>query len=215
MNPDLQRDLMSALERPHRLGTIGGNLEDQLAHCASFSSVLGQVVQADKSDFGANGIDLGTGGGLPGIALAALHPKMAWTLVDMRAARADEVERTILGLRYQDRVEVIAAEAQHVGHQPKYREQFDIAVARAFGPPSVTAECAAGVLVVGGVFIVSEPPHRGGDVDRWNEAGLTTLGFGKPVPKTADGQHFMTMTKVAPTPDNFPRLPPRSTRGWS
>ena len=42
MNPDLQRDLLAALERPHRLGTIGGDLVEQLAHCASFSAVLGQ-----------------------------------------------------------------------------------------------------------------------------------------------------------------------------
>jgi len=43
MTPELQDRLLTALERPHRLGMIGGELWDQLAHCASFSRVLGQV----------------------------------------------------------------------------------------------------------------------------------------------------------------------------
>jgi len=163
MKPELQRDLMAALERPHRLGTIGGDLEEQLAHCASFSSVLEQV----RPPATHRGIDLGTGGGLPGVALAALHPDMQWTLVDMRSARADEVERTILRLNLDDRVEVVATEAQRLGQHDQHREQYDVAAARAFGPSSITAECAAGVVRVGGVFLVSEPPTRS-DEERWD-----------------------------------------------
>ena len=216
MNHDLQSDLMVALERSHRLGTIGGDLKEQLAHCASFSSLLAQL-QAEAPDRAqTSGVDLGTGGGLPGLAIAASRPDMAWVLVEMRVARATEVERTALRLGIDDRCEVVASEAQNVGHDPRYREHFDIAVARAFGPPSVTAECATGVVAVGGVFVVSEPPA---DVtpdvaDRWDVEGLHALGFGSPRLVDHDGARFAVMIKERGAPERIPRRPARSNRGW-
>ena len=211
MNPDLQRDLLAALERPHRLGTIGGDLEEQLAHCASFSSVLTEIAERRTI---LRCCDLGTGGGLPGVVLAALWPDTQWTLVDMRTARADEVERTILRLGLQHRVDVQGIEAQYLGHDDVYRESFDVVVARAFGPSSLTAECAAGLVRVGGVFIVSEPPVDGGEEARWDSSGLQSLGFGAARSVERDATRFAVFEKIAMTPPKAPRLPPRPRRGW-
>jgi len=215
MTPELWSDLLAALERPHRMGTIGGDLEEQLAHCASFSSVLRQVVGSSVPE---RGIDLGTGGGLPGVALAGMWPTMQWTLVDVRAARIAEVERTVLRLGYDDRVTTVAAEAQQLGHDPAYREQFGCAVARAFGPSSTTAECAAGMVAVGGVFVVSEPPED--SPDRWNEQSLRAMGFAPPEmvaersSAAPQSSMFAVFEKISPTPERIPRLPARSNRGW-
>ena len=93
----------------------------------------------------------------------------------MRTARADEVERTILRLGLQHRVDVQGIEAQYLGHDDVYRESFDVVVARAFGPSSLTAECAAGLVRVGGVFIVSEPP-----VDAWRRSPVGFVGRAEP-----------------------------------
>ncbi len=212
MTPDLHRDLLAALERPYRLGTIGGDLEEQLAHCASFSSVLTEVLAGRIPQ---RGCDLGTGGGLPGVALAALWPMMRWTLVDMRTARADEVERVVLRLGLHERTEVQGLEAQYLGHDPEYRESFDVVVARAFGPSSLTAECAAGLVSTGGVLIVSEPPSvLEEDEGRWSATSLTALGFSSATFSEVGGTRFVVFDKIAPTPENVPRLPPRANRGW-
>lgn len=216
MNPELRRDLLAALERPHRLGTIGGDLEEQLAHCASFSSVLADLMGERVP---SRGCDLGTGGGLPGVVLAALWPQMAWTLVDMRTARADEVERVVLRLGLHDRTEVVGQEAQYVGHDASYRESFDIVVARAFGPSSMTAECGAGLVKVGGVLVVSEPPAAGSgtkepDTERWDVDGLGRLGFSSAQLVTVTNNRFAAFEKTSPAPASIPRLPPRSNRGW-
>ncbi|KAG1649058.1 Sporulation initiation inhibitor protein Soj [Nymphon striatum] len=83
MTPELKSILLEALERPHRLGMIGGDLEEQLAHCASFSSVLAQVVhgvETLRSVDGLRGVDLGTGGGLPGVAV---RPHVAKVNLDL------------------------------------------------------------------------------------------------------------------------------------
>ncbi len=214
MNPELRRDLLAALERPHRLGTIGGDLEEQLAHCASFSAILGELT--DRGAVLEAGVDLGTGGGLPGVALAAEWTTMRWLLIDMRTARADEVERTILRLGLDDRVDVRGVEAQRVGHEAAHRERFDVAVARAFGPPSITAECASALVSVGGHLIVSEPPADDSTADRgrWDIAGLSALGFGSPEVIERDGTRFVVLGKTSPSPANIPRLPPRSNRSW-
>lgn len=211
MNPELRRDLMAALERPHRLGTIGGDLEEQLAHCASFSSVLAEVL-GERSP--TRGCDLGTGGGLPGVALAALWPDMHWTLVDMRTARADEVERVVLRLGLHERTDVVGQQAQYLGHDDSYREGFDVVVARAFGPSSITAECAAGLTMVGGIFVVSEPPAAADDPERWDSEGVMALGFSDVRYLQAEDSRFAVFEKLASTPASIPRLPPRANRGW-
>jgi hypothetical protein len=54
-------------------------------------------------------------------------------------------------------------------------------VARSFAAPPVLAECAAPLLVRGGVVVVSEPPAdegaEGPRPDRWPASGLATLGM--------------------------------------
>ena len=207
MNPDLQRRLIAALERPHRLGTIGGDLEEQLAHCASFSAVLGQFRPSDGEGLC---VDLGTGGGLPGVVLAALWPQSRWVLTEMRTARATEVERVVARLGMADRVEVYAGPAQQLSVEAG--SAFDVVVARSFGPPSVTAECGAPLLTIGGILLVSEPPTSG--ELRWPTEALATLGLGAAQLRQQQGLHFAAMVKLRPTSAAYPRQPARGDRGW-
>lgn len=208
MRPSLQR-LREVLERPHGLGMIGGELDDQLAHCVSFSLVIAQFFGADAPSLA---IDLGTGGGLPGLALACEWPQTDWTLVDIRAGRTAEVERAVLSLRLRDRVSVLSVHAQELGHELEFREQADLVVARAFGSVDLTAECAAGLLRVGGVLVASEPPTQ--DVERWPVAGLDACGFEAPSYHDVGGHHFVSIVKSSRLSMDLPRLPPRSDRGW-
>ena len=48
--------------------------------------------------------------------------------------------------------------AEELARRTDLRGSFDLVVARAFGPPATTAECAVGFLSVGGRLAVSEPP---------------------------------------------------------
>ena len=208
MNPELQDRLFAALERPHRLGMIGGELEDQLAHCASFSRVLGQVVDAAPQE---HAVDLGTGGGLPGVALAASFPQLMWTLVEIRTSRATEVERALARGEIPNAA-VRTEPAQELGHDPAYRERSAVAVARSFGPSSMTAECAAGLLRVGGVLVVSEPPRD--DEDRWPTKALELLGLSAPMFVEDDGHRFAVLTKEAELREHLPRRRSKPLQRW-
>jgi 16S rRNA (guanine527-N7)-methyltransferase len=99
--------------------------------------------------------------------------------------------------------EVVVARAEEAARWPEFDDQFDLVTARSFGPPAVTAECAARFLKVGGVLIVSEPPTEGTE-ERWNPEGLTSLGF-VDRGRTRFGAAFEVLVKVKPTPQEFPR----------
>jgi 16S rRNA (guanine527-N7)-methyltransferase len=76
-------------------------------------------------------------------------------------------------------------------------------VARSFGPPAVTAECAAPLLVVGGLAVVSEPPDSTGE--RWESLARTDLGLVLRSVASGPEATFAVLEKVEPTPERFPR----------
>lgn len=212
MNPELRDRLTTALERPHRLGMIGGELDAQLAHCASCARVLAGVVGDRLAGSAWSAVDLGTGGGIPGVALATIFPDAHWTLVEIRTSRATEVERALLVAGTS--AEVLTEPAQELGHDAGHRERYNIVVARSFGPPSMTAECAAGLLEVGGALIVSEPPDGVAPTERWPNHALDALGLG-PAKMHHDEHHgFAVIMKHAALDNTLPRRSAKSLRRW-
>lgn len=208
MTPDVEEQLLAALERPHRLGMIGGELVEQLSYCSRFSTALAQLQEPSSSFYGA---DLGTGGGLPGLVLALEFPASTWTLIEMREGRAAEVDRAIHRLELTDRVHVVAEAAQRVAHT-ELREAHDIVVARSFGPPSLTTECATGLLKLGGNLIVAEPPATSST--RWPVDGLQATGFNEVELHEYVSGRVAVLSKSTPASADVPRLPPRKNRGW-
>jgi 16S rRNA (guanine527-N7)-methyltransferase len=103
-------------------------------------------------------LDLGSGGGLPGLVVALQWPVARLVLLEANERRAGFLERAVITCHLGDRVTVVQDRAEIAGHDPTYRGAFDGVVVRSFGPPAVVAECAAPFLEVGGWMIVSEPP---------------------------------------------------------
>jgi 16S rRNA (guanine527-N7)-methyltransferase len=106
-------------------------------------------------------VDLGSGGGVPGLVIARARPDLRLVLVDRRAARADHVMRLVRRLGLQDQVEVLVADARHL----HLDAPADAVVARGFGAPMTTLTAAVRLVRPGGVIVVSEPPDEPGD--RW------------------------------------------------
>ena len=120
-------------------------------------------------------VDLGSGGGLPGLVIAARRPDVQLTLVERRATRADLLRRAVAVLDLGGRVTVRTADARSLAVSGP---QFDTVTARSFGPPLLVARVAAPLCVSGGEAIVSEPPPSAAEVsDRWPTAELAALGW--------------------------------------
>lgn len=189
------------LDESRRRGFLGpGDPAGHRHHAAAFGAAL--------SSPPSRVLDLGAGGGLPGLVLAAeVWTEARWTFLDAQARRVEFLQEAVDRLAIADRVEVIGERAELVGREPDHRGGYDAVVARSFGSPGITAECAAPLLRVGGHLVVSEPP----DVDvstRWLEEPLGTLGFGparRVEVSVGTEVHLAVLELVAPVPDRFPR----------
>ena len=94
-------------------------------------------------------LDLGSGGGVPGIVLAIARPDVSWTLVDSVRKKADALRSFVSALGLPN-VAVVAERAELLGRDPSHRERHDLLTARACAPLPVLAEYALPLLLVGG-----------------------------------------------------------------
>lgn len=150
-------------------------------------------------------LDLGSGGGVPGLVLAAGSPGLKMVLLDARGRRCRFLRRAVEGLGLSGRVSVVESRAESAARLADLREAMDAVVARSFGPPAVTAESATGFLRLGGRLVVSEPPEEeAGGVTRWSEEGLDALGLGPPVVCARPDASFVWFEKRR-SDDRWPR----------
>lgn len=160
-----------ALAEARALGFLGpGPLAAHEASAQAFLEVLGRVAP-DAIRF----VDLGSGGGVPGLLLAAALPATTWTLVDIHRRRTSFLARTVARAPWTGRVLVLRGAAEVVAHDSAHRETADVVVSRSFGPPAATAECAVGFLRPEGRLLVAEPPTVA--PARWPAEGLQELGL--------------------------------------
>ncbi len=160
-------------------------------------------------------LELGSGGGLPGLVLAVENRDLCLVLLDSTQRSADFLRWAVEELGLSSRVEVVNARAEEFGHEERYRGRFAAVVARSFGPPAVTAECAAPFLQVGGRLIVSEPPGKDSrtsgtpslqNATRWPVEGCQKLGLAPEV-GVRHKFGFAVLRQVSQCPDRYPRRP--------
>lgn len=146
-------------------------------------------------------LDLGIGGGLPGLVMAACWPGTRWVFVDRRPRSEAFVSWAIGLLGIGARTVFRRGDAAELAREPDLAGSFDLVVARAFGPPALTAECATGFLTLGGRLAVSEP--TAGDPARWPAEALARLGLA--VRRTGAAPRYTELLKSAPHEPRFPR----------
>lgn len=195
--------LVALLEESRRRGFLGpGPVEDHLDHARAFAVAAGRAP--------GRAVDLGAGGGLPGLVLAAIEwPSTRWVFLDAQLRRTTFLQEAVEELGLADRVEVVTARAEEFGRLPERRSAHDLVVSRSFGPPAVTVECAAPLLAVGGVLVVSEPPS-GDAASRWPTDGLAMCGAGPVatvVVEAAAGRtaHLVRIDQVERCDERYPR----------
>ncbi len=99
------------------------------AHVLHSLSLLFSV----KIPAGVQLLDLGTGGGLPGLPLAIVRPDIHVVLLDSVAKKVRAVESIARSLR-QPNAEALCARAEEISGRPAYSHRFDIVVARGVAP---------------------------------------------------------------------------------
>lgn len=160
-------ELIETLRQAQRFGFLGARPVEQAAeHALAFVDALGAL------PVGSRLIDLGSGGGLPGLVLAEVYPHCTIVLVDRRQKRSDFLKRAVARLALAH-VEVRGTDVARVVEavEDAREASFDVVTGRGFGPPEATLRIASRLLAAGGVIVISEPPAG----DRWDPALLDEL----------------------------------------
>lgn len=156
---------------------------------------------------GAKLMDVGCGGGFPTLPIAIGRKDVSITALDSTAKKLDFVNRASneLGLN----VVTLAARAEDVGKNPKYRQSFDAVSARAVSRLNLLSELCLPLVKKGGVFISMK--GSSGE-EELNEAkkGITLLGgeIQQTDKFTMSGmqRYIFVIKKKDLTPEKYPRM---------
>jgi len=188
--------LLTVLERARTVGFLGpGPLRVHLDHARAY----GRHLPAGPIRL----IDLGSGGGLPGIPLLADRTDITGVLLDAAQKRISFLVWALTELALTKRVSTITGRAEEWAHDADHRSRYDAVVCRGFGPPATTVECSAGYLALGGRLLISEPP--GGRP--WPAGPLMKLGLRH----LTISDEIAVFEKVADVSDEYPRSSKRMT----
>jgi 16S rRNA (guanine527-N7)-methyltransferase len=138
-------------------------------------------------------VDVGSGGGAPGIPLADALPEREVTLLEATRRKCDFLERWTADL---PNVRVVCGRAEE---QPL--DAWGVAVAKALAPPPVAAEWCLPLVAPGGAVVLYVGPTAQADrVAQVAELLAAELEPGSPA-------GLLVLRKLAPTPPGFPRRP--------
>lgn len=164
MRGETAPELVAVLEDAQRLGFLGPRpIPEVVEHARGFVRAI-----EHRASIGSV-LDLGSGGGVPGLVIAHDLSATHVTLLDRRTKRTDALERYVRRLGWQARVSVVCEDVGTFGPNAL----FDAVVARGFGPPAFTLSSAARLVQPGGAIVISEPPAG----HRWDDELLERLGL--------------------------------------
>ncbi|MGI9539403.1 MAG: 16S rRNA (guanine(527)-N(7))-methyltransferase RsmG [Miltoncostaeaceae bacterium] len=194
------------LAQPHNLTSIGTLSEAIDRHLADSLSVLTLPEIADTPDF----LDLGSGGGFPGLPLAAARPGVAVTLVESSRKKAEWLERA--SARFPN-VRVVPERSETLAlHE---RERSSTVGVRAVASPPAALELAAPLVRPSGTAVLWRGRRDAADIAAGDRAA-EALGFDSAIvsdvaPFPAAQRHFLIYRKTDPTDPSYPRRPGRAT----
>jgi 16S rRNA (guanine527-N7)-methyltransferase len=227
----LLRDWNAAIN----LTAIRGPAEVARRHVCDSLSVVPRLTELLAP--GAALLDIGSGGGYPGLPLAAALPLARTGLLDsvgkkarflavaaaaVRSALADDADglRSAAAETAVPDIEAIAERAEDLAEEPEHRGTWDVVTARAVGSLAEVIELAMPLLRQGGLAVAwKREEERHGLLAELRDAGsiIRATGGGRPEVLSAEagflpGHRLVIVPKERPTPASYPR-PAGSRRG--
>jgi 16S rRNA (guanine527-N7)-methyltransferase len=154
-------------------------------------------------------IDVGSGPGFPGIPLKVLLPELKVTLVDSVRKKTDFCQHIIDVLNLEG-IDVKRERAERLANDPRYREKYDWAVARAVAHLSELSEYLIPFVRLGGRMLAMKGESGPAEAHEASEAikllgGELSRVRHLTLPGVAENRYLVVVEKKASTPDRFPR----------
>ncbi|MBR6501289.1 MAG: 16S rRNA (guanine(527)-N(7))-methyltransferase RsmG [Firmicutes bacterium] len=152
-------------------------------------------------------IDVGTGGGFPGIPLAILFPDKQFTLMDSLGKRIKIIDQLAkeIGIR---NVELVHARAEDLAKKKEYREQYDVCVSRAVANLATLSEYCIPFVKIGGYFAPYKTAAAEEEIAEGKKALFILGGHLESVSEFSDAEldhTILWIKKVKMTPVKYPR----------
>jgi len=154
-------------------------------------------------------IDIGTGAGFPGIPLKILKPQISLSLLDSRRKRIEFLKYLSKSLKLEG-LEIIWGRAEDCGREKKYREKYDIVLARALARLNILAELGIPFLKIRGLFIAQKGQNLGKELEEARRA-IEILGgelkgiISFKLPYSRKSRKLVIIEKILETSHRFPR----------
>jgi 16S rRNA (guanine527-N7)-methyltransferase len=156
-------------------------------------------------------IDLGSGGGFPGLALAVALPADSALLVDSVAKKIRFLDAAVAAVGRVGTIATFTGRAENLAGDPEHRESWPAVLARAVAALPELVELSFPLLAPGGLLIA----WKRGDISaELTAAARATDVLGGGTIETTDvsvtgmaGHRLVIITKRGPTPARFPRDP--------
>lgn len=154
-------------------------------------------------------IDIGTGGGFPGIPLKILYPHLELTLLDSLNKRVNFLTDVIDQMKL-DKTKAIHGRAEELARISSYREMYDLATSRAVAPLNTLIEYSLAFVKIGGYFIAMKGPNYDDELSEARDAINTMGGKLKKVvnyslPYGYGDRSIIIIEKIKSTPTKYPR----------
>ncbi|MBR2208803.1 MAG: 16S rRNA (guanine(527)-N(7))-methyltransferase RsmG [Synergistaceae bacterium] len=150
-------------------------------------------------------IDVGSGGGLPGVVWAVYRPDLDIILIDSVNKKCEAVREIIQELEIKN-IEIICSRSEDFAKL--HREEFDLAAARAMASAGVTAELLSPLVKVGGKILTFKGEKVHEEISEV-ENKWQMLGLSKPSLKFYEEKNsskcIVTWEKISKCPNEFPR----------
>lgn len=155
-------------------------------------------------------IDVGTGGGFPGLALAIALPEARLTLVDSVQRKIEAVRAMAAALGLEDRLEFCSDRIETLGRSQPWRGRYDWALARAVAPAPVVAEYLVPLLKPTGQALLYRGQWSPDDQNQLMAAAALLKARlsavqGSELPGGRGQRHAISLSPIAPCPMRFPR----------
>lgn len=168
------------------------------------------IFKTGKVISGKKIIDIGTGGGFPGVPIKIVKDDTEVVLLDSLNKRLIFLNEVINKLELKG-ISTLHGRAEDYGNSVEYREKFDIATSRAVAALNILSEYCLPFVKVNGYFIAMKGPEVDDEIKEAHNA-IKVLGgrledrIDIKLPNSDINHNLLIIKKISHTPTKYPRL---------